>query len=221
MLRRLKSLLPRSVKPRTIPFGLASGCRAVVDFNCDAGFYFGRHERELFKHYRRLIYPGCRCFDIGGYRAWDAIIFAKLSDGAQVVTYEANPSGIAHIEATIEASGYDIAVVNAYVSDCDESHSVTIDHMADTHFVPDFIKMDIEGHEAVALAGASRVLDQRMPSLVVETHGIDVEKACIDLLTQKGYSPQLVVRKSYWAKETRGMKDNRWLVCSGRDVGTS
>jgi Methyltransferase FkbM domain len=208
-----KAILPHTVKPRVIPFGLAKGIKATIDFEYDTGFFFGRHERELFPYYRRYVTPGTRCFDVGGYRGWDALIFAKLSGGANILTFESNENSLTHMRESFKASGYSIDILHGYVGSKDEPNTVTIDDAAEKFFKPDFIKMDIEGHEVEALKGAQNVLSACGPGLVIEVHSRKLEEECRSLLQAHGYSPTLVEQASYAGKEFRGMSHNRWLVC--------
>jgi FkbM family methyltransferase len=53
---------------------------------------------------------------------------------------------------------------------------------------PDLIKMDIEGGEALALKGMSRVLAEVQPLLLIELHGSESAKAAWKTLTAAGYS---------------------------------
>src|SRR6516164_738286 len=61
-------ILPNGPKERKIFRGLAKGIPANIDFEWDTAFYFGLHEPVLHQHYRRLLKPGMRYFDIGAYR---------------------------------------------------------------------------------------------------------------------------------------------------------
>jgi hypothetical protein len=65
------------------------------------------------------------------------------------------------------------------------------------------------------LDGARRILAERRPHLVIETHGRDVERACAELLREYGYAP-LVVDQRRVLKEGRPNPENRWLVAEGR-----
>jgi hypothetical protein len=57
-------------------------------------------------------------------------------------------------------------------------------------FVPGFIKVD--GGELAVLRSASRVLSERHPGLIVETHSHDLENDCRRLLVEHGYRPIIV-----------------------------
>jgi len=52
---------------------------------------------------------------------------------------------------------------------------------------PDFIKLDVEGSEASAVAGMRETLETRRPSLMIELHGKDAASATLQLLAPLGY----------------------------------
>ncbi len=86
------------------------------------------------------------------------------------------------------------------------------DTLANRHFVPDIIKLDIEGGEVEALRGASQVLAQRRPAIQLEVHGKEVEWECLSLLRDAGYDPPTVVDRRRWLPEHRPIDHNRWLI---------
>lgn len=51
---------------------------------------------------------------------------------------------------------------------------------------PDYIKIDVEGYEVKALAGAVEIL-KHVRGIVVEAHSADLEDACRDLLSRAGF----------------------------------
>jgi len=52
---------------------------------------------------------------------------------------------------------------------------------------PDFIKMDIEGGEVLALQGMHRILSECQPVVFIELHGQEAARAAWDALTSAGY----------------------------------
>jgi FkbM family methyltransferase len=52
---------------------------------------------------------------------------------------------------------------------------------------PDFIKLDVEGAEALALGGMMDTLRSRRPVLLCELHGIETGRAALQLLEPLGY----------------------------------
>jgi hypothetical protein len=201
--------LPAKQAPRRLPFGLAKGRIANIDFRYDAAFYFGRHEPDLFPHYRRLLRPGMTCFDLGTYRGWDALNLAHLT-GGKVISFDCNPECTAMAHEFLKPSGIQVTLVSSYLSDGQDGNA-TIDTATETYGAPDFIKMDIEGAEASVLKGASKTLS-RKPLMIIETHGENVERDCIETLAEFGYRIDIVDRSKFLS-EARGLAHNRWLVC--------
>jgi hypothetical protein len=204
----IHGILPRSIVTRRIPFGLAKGVLADVDFRWDTAFYFGMHEPELHVHYRRLLKPGMKAFDIGTHRGWDALAIAHITK-APVISFDLNPSSVEMARHFLAPAGLPIAIEQALFGPA----GITIDQAAQKHFIPDFIKMDIEGAEADALRGALETLKAK-PALIIEVHGEEVEADCLDILLRYGYSPQIVNPRRHLFSERRGMGHNRWLVCN-------
>ena len=186
-----------------------------IDFRCDTAFFFGLYESELNHHYRRLVHGADTCFDVGVHRGWDSLLLSKLNCGASVLAFETNPENVAIAERNAALNGVPVRVVNAFVNGQGGSGAVTLDAAAREYFVPDFIKMDIEGGEAEALDGARTILASRKPSLIVEVHGREVEDRCLCLLEEFGYEPLIVDQKLGRIRERRGIEHNRWLVAAG------
>jgi hypothetical protein len=101
------------------------------------------------------------------------------------------------------------------VTDRTVGADVTLDETAFSRegFVPDLVKLDIEGWELKALRGAARLLAERRPHVVVETHSAELERECRDLLVVHGYAPQVVAPGRWLAEVREG--HNRWLVAEG------
>jgi hypothetical protein len=114
----------------------------------------------------------------------------------------------------LEPSGFNVRLVKAYLDRDTRDGHTTIDEAASQYFVPDFIKLDVEGGEVDVLHGARRVLKERKPSLVIEVHGEDREQGCIQMLRELDYALAIVDRKRQIFSEARVLAHNRWLVCS-------
>jgi hypothetical protein len=205
-------VLPEGSRYRRLPFGLAAGCVVSIDFRHQTRMYLGLYERELVPHFRALVRPGDRCFDVGGQGGYDALMLAKLSRGAPVVSFECNPEAVTSMRETFARNPYGIRIIEAFVGSSSEPGFTTLDDAAERTFAPDFIKMDIEGAEADALEGARTILREHGPALIIEVHGKEVESRCIEILSAHGYTPRIVDQSGWWA-ETRPLDHNRWLVC--------
>ena len=215
MRRVLKSLLvPSGRRERRILFGPAAGLRMELDPASELRYWLGAHEAELAKHFRRLVRPGTRCFDVGGALGYHALFLARLS-GEPVVVFEPGAEWPERIDRALKRNGLSGTVEQVFIGAEAGGDVTTIDAMADRHFVPDFIKMDIEGAEIDALKGAETTLAARRPDMIVEVHGAGVERQCLEILDRHGYFPHIVNPRT-WLKEYRPLDNNRWLVCKGR-----
>jgi hypothetical protein len=108
-------------------------------------------------------------------------------------------------------------VVKSFVCDIDDDKQhMSLDVAAKRFFVPDFIKIDIEGAEASALRAAGEIMSQRNPNMIIEVHGSEIEQQCLSILKEYGYRPKIVDRQRVVA-ESRSVEHNRWLICEGRD----
>jgi len=185
--------------------------------------FLGLYEVELARLLRALAYPGAKSFDVGGNIGYDALVLAKLT-GAPVVTVECDADVADKLRANVarNPSLGPILVEERFVSSESAEGAITLDDLAATHFVPDVIKMDIEGGEADAIRGASKLLGSRRPALVVEVHGEQVEWECLELLRAAGYPPPIVIEPRRWLPEHRPLAHNRWLVLKGaaRSLGS-
>lgn len=220
--QRLKGLVPAGNNVRTLPFGIGRGLRLRLDLR-DGWLrtYLGLYEVELNRHLRRLCSAGASSFDIGGQIGYDALVLGKLS-GAEVLSVEPLQDYCKTIRENVAENPRSvgrITVLDGYVDETsggsDGSKRVTIDELAEKFFVPDFIKIDIEGGEVSALRGAKRTLTERKPHLLVEVHSLHLENDCLTLLRALGYSP-LVVDQRRFFREHRPIEHNRWIVAVGQ-----
>ena len=86
---------------------------------------------------------------------------------------------------------------------------VTVDDIADEHDIEsvDIIKMDVEGHELKAIAGAKKIIEDGSPIIFYEVkHGSDLHPELIDAFEKLGYD-------SYFA-----LPDAKTLVKFNQDI---
>jgi hypothetical protein len=91
---------------------------------------------------------------------------------------------------------------------------ITLDTLvAECGFVPDVVKIDIEGWEVEALGGAANLLSSRKPSLIIEVHSADLEKECLVLLADHDYSTEIVDPRRF-IPDYRLLAGNRWIIAT-------
>lgn len=213
------AILPRAKQSRRLPFGIAAGIRIEIDFAVQTKMFLGMYEVELNKHLRRLVRPGYTSFDVGAQFGYDALVLAKLS-GARVASIECDAGVIPELRRNINSNPglrNQIELVDGFVASTTdiENGTVALDDLAygGGLFVPDFIKMDIEGGELDALVGSRRILEERRPDLLVETHSAELEAECLDLVRSFGYRTTIVDARRF-LPDYRPTEHNRWFVAS-------
>jgi hypothetical protein len=187
----------------------------MLDLQHELRLYLGVYERELWSSYRLLLKPGMRTFDIGGRDGYSALILAKKT-GAEVISFECESAAIPAMQRVFDQNPYPIKAVQGYVGrPGDIRTTITVDDAARRYFMPDFLKIDVEGGEAAVLEGAIRTIKEHRPAMIVEVHGKLEEQSCIGLLSQHDYDIAIIDRARF-LREERPLPHNRWLVCKAR-----
>lgn len=207
-------LLPTGPAARTVLAGIARGVRMQIDFASQTRLYLGLYEIELDRHLRRLLQPGMTAYDVGAQHGYDALATAKRT-GACVAAFECDRDCLQRMRESF--------ALNPHLSRLIEPVEATVGsgptdlHLDDWAynggFVPDFIKLDIEGAEIGALQSAGRILRERHPSLIVEVHSADLEREAGGLLVRHGYRT-VVVSQRRFLPDHRPTEHNRWLVAT-------
>jgi len=203
---------------RTVPLGLAAGLVLPIDLRRNKKLMLGLYEIEISRHVRRFARRGYKTFDVGGQSGYYALTFARLTD-SNVISFDCDPDSCTEMEMAFahnRALGRRISVICKYVGEQSSATDVSLDDIAFSQrgFVPDVVKMDIEGAEYRALLGARRILRERRPHLIIETHSPEVDAECRRLLVGVGYTPT-VVEPRRWLPDYRPTPFNRWLIAEG------
>lgn len=216
----LKKPLLAANGARRLPIGIGRGIRLEIDFAHHTRLYAGLYEIELNSSLRRLCPPGTRSFDVGAHFGYDALVLAKISD-SDVRSFECEPPLAERMKRNLALNpqlAERIRLSLAYVdARSDPARGrITLDDAAlgEDGFVPEFVKIDVEGAEAEVLQGSQRLLAEHRPALVIETHAPEAEQECGRILRGHGYAPQIVDRRR-WLRDHRPIVHNRWLVASG------
>ncbi len=183
-----------------------------IDFARQTRAYLGLYEIELNRHLRRILRPGVSAFDVGAQHGYDSLVIAKLTH-APVAAFECDSDCLAGMNESFGLNPH-LAPLIRSVSGM-VGHDLGLDEWAyGGGFIPDFIKLDIEGGELVALRSAQRLLAERHPALVVEVHSAKLERECGRFLTDRGYR-LIIVNPRRWLPDYRpGIELNRWLVAA-------
>lgn len=219
-----KPLVPRGAALRRLPFGLGRGLWMEVDFDRDARYWLGLYEIELARHIRPLCVPGSACFDLGSASGFYALVFAQRG-ADRVLAVETDPETCERLRRNVAANSelaprIEVVERSIAIETSAADGSVSIDELAygPGGFVPDLVKMDVEGSEVAALRGAERLLAERKPHVVIETHSEDLDAGCRWLLEDRGYAPESIEPRRF-APEVRTLEFNRWCVARGRPRG--
>lgn len=210
------ALLPRGKTFRRVLLGPAKGCAMMLDLQYELRTFLGVYERELLPHYKALLRPGLKSFDIGGKNGYTALLIASLTH-KDVVSFDCESAAVIEMRKVFARNDLPIVAAEAFVGRNTGEGRITLDDAAEQFFVPDFVKMDVEGAEADILLGAQRLLATRKPNMIIEVHGQAVESECIKILVSHGYKPT-IVNPSRFFRERRPDAFNRWLVCRGSET---
>lgn len=210
-----RALLPSGARIRRLPCGPARGVRMEIDFSSQTRLYLGLYESELNAHLRTLCRPGLAVFDIGAQFGYDALLMAKLT-GGPVVSVECDSLAIEGMRRNFEANPSLAPLLTVWhaaagATTDERVGTITLDDLADRTFVPDVVKIDVEGAEVDVLAGARLLLGRRRPDCLVEVHSREAEQACQSVLLTHGYRVQVVNQRRVLA-DYRPTEHNRWLV---------
>jgi hypothetical protein len=108
-----------------------------------------------------------------------------------------------------------LEAVQATVGDAAEEAGIDEYAYSRGGFVPDSLKIDVDGGELGVLRSAQRLLTERRPTLIVETHS-DGARACMRmcLLTACGFRPAIVNQRRLLPDHRPTSELNRWLVAA-------
>jgi len=137
---------------------------------------------RAFRLYRQCVRPGNLCFDIGANRGSRAVIFTLL--GARTIALEPNTALTRKLRHFPRVTVVNKAVsdqpgqkkmlfnMNDQISSLNSNwrrqwsefpewferdvECITLDQLVVSHGLPDFCKIDVEGHESAVLAGLTR-----------------------------------------------------------------
>lgn len=212
MKQTIKRIVLPAPGPRRLPVGIGRGVRMWIDFQHQTRTYLGLYELELNRHLRYIMRPGVTAFDVGAQHGYDSLVIA-MHTRTSVAAFECDAMCVAAMTASFTLNpnlAPLIRPVHGMVGN--EAGQLGLDEWSyNGGFVPDFIKLDIDGGEVAALRSAERILRERRPSLIVEVHSRELEHDCGEILVSHGYRPTIVSQRKI-APDLRPIEHNRWLI---------
>lgn len=174
--------------------GLLSGGQTFLDVGSNAGFFSLIARRIVGAEGRVISFDPDpdNCSSIreqvaanGFGDEWSVRESAVGAEPGQLVFRRATPgSPKGHLES-VETDDFEARGVSD--EERIEVPVVTLDGLLDEGVSPDVIKMDIEGAELLALAGAERIIAEARPAWIIETHGPTCERGVRETLGAAGY----------------------------------
>lgn len=176
----------------------------------------GTYEREIAAPFREFAAKTKSFYDIGAAEGYYSVYMAHNTD-AKITAFEPLDESRAFLEKNLAKNAksedhYEIRDI--FVSDESGDNATTIDDVAKDAEGPIFLKIDIEGAEVQALKGATETLKRDDVHLIVEVHGVEEEKFCVETLQAAGYKTQ-INPQAWWRcilKEARHLDHNHWLI---------
>jgi len=204
-------LIPKNMVLRILQ-GSLRGKKWIVGAG-EHGYWLGSYELNKRLAFEREITPGSVVYDIGANVGYFSLLAAVLTgEGGKIFAFEPLPRNVAFLRRHKTLNQMDtIEVVEAAVSDhsglaCfDLGASTAMGHIAEEGEFevkmvclddllsegeidpPDYMKVDVEGAEFLALSGAKTLLEEYHPLLFLDTHNREAHHATISLLRELGY----------------------------------
>lgn len=210
---------PRGTSPRVIWAGLFRGIRMNLDLSCRSQLFLGLFEREISPWVARLSTHINTAVDIGAGEGEYTLYFLLRSPASRVLAFEPSAVARAQLEENLvlNGSGTDrLFLSSKSVGLRDSADECTLDSALAGLPPPYLIKMDVDGGEADILLGAGGVLATKRAYWIIETHSLQLERRCVEILTRRGYLAR-VVPNAWWRivlPEQRPSAHNRWLVAT-------
>lgn len=198
--RYVLNFIPKRTVMRILT-GPNRGLRWVVGSGTH-GCWLGTYESEFARRIVSAIRPGMTAFDVGAHSGYYTLLMARLvGSSGRVFAFEPNRKSAACLKHHLEINDIrNVEVIEAAVAESvgrslftDTDYSGQLGNHGrvvptvrlDDYPSPDFVKMDIEGAEGLALRGADRILSKQETIWYIELHGPKARTECKAILRDK------------------------------------
>lgn len=183
---------------RRVRRGPSRGVVLIMDRRSDLQREFGLHESETHAVLRRLVRPGMTVYDIGAADGDTSLMFAQLvGDAGNVICFEPSAPQLERLRANLQLNVRLSERINVQELWLGRDNTVgpggQPQHSVDALVgrgglpAPEFVKIDVDGGELEVLHGMEEVMRSHHPCLLVETHGAEMERHCVEFLERLGY----------------------------------
>jgi FkbM family methyltransferase len=211
-LRLPLGLIPKNMMVPILQ-GPMKGLRWKVG-SSDHGCWLGTYELEEQLFFTSIVRPGMVVWDVGANVGVYTLLFSRLvMDSGEVLAFEPMPSNsdclIGHVRANNLSNvtvfqtaisdrkgftGFSMHPSNSMGSMTEGSSglmvsTIPLDSLVLEHNYPfpGVIKMDVEGAEALVLAGSERILSKGLTRWVVSLHSVEQMDRCQERFRAHGY----------------------------------
>ncbi len=205
---------PAPIDPPQIHHLLWKDADGIVGW--DVGVNTGHTSAYMLRHWQRVVgfEPAAEC--------WPTLDDFAAKNPRFTLVKEAVSDLVGEVALTVLPDKIDTGQL--VTSDCDgmewdthqraaEQRRVpcgTLDSYWATHDSPDFIKIDVEGHELKVLHGGEALLDACVPGLLVEFHSPELHAACQTFLEDLGYDVE-TVRHPHYPLHSQFWHQHGWI----------
>ncbi len=220
LLSRGKSLVVSpGTSPRTILTGAFRGLRLELDLRFETQVWLGLAEREVHKALRRLSKGIRTAFDIGAAAGEYALYFLRRTQAEKVFAFEPLDDFQQRMRRNLALNQMEnnprLVLSGQFVTG-NPATGCVLDSLLDDIASPTLVKMDVDGAEVDILEGASKLLRQPDTRWLIETHSVELEQRCVQLLQSAGYTTR-IIPNAWWrwlVPEQRNPEHNRWLIAT-------
>jgi hypothetical protein len=223
----MKKLLRRIIfgttnRPRRIRVGLLRGLNFEVDANSKTQRLLGLDEKEIDTYIKSIGAVARTAIDVGANDGWYTTYFASLPNVLKVVACDPDRPLLDSLARNLRLNNLEekVEVHPIFVGSPQPQAQPTrtLQELLEHERPPFAIKIDVEGAELDVLKSGSAILAGQDCHLVIETHRADLERECIEYLSQLGYETTIIPNGWYrrFVPEQRPLAHNRWLAARKR-----